>query len=582
MANELTKRSNERFLEINRRLEESHWSYLQTEETPLKLEQRQKLEGFIKEYLCLVQNELKYTFPSTADIFHRSADTVQNFSGYRACTAWSAISLYAANLLAQPWRKEYRTLRTYSGYYKHEVEANLIGAEMMFELMGYKHTGLGVLTLEGPIDPDKVSFVSRDAIVASVECQILKEIWEGVSKNFSITWLEILEYREKHVGTPEQAIRALNFRFHEKLRQHSKPDPYLGYPFLSPAPADIISPSIQYPLSVSNYNTSISCGPEYSYLGDGLTLGSYRHACLENYGNQCNNYGYRNTKHYGVPYHTTLPSCTPRVPTGCLIELDPPNHEKSHNVKIKNCLDEIDFCQRQIGNEQYGKFERKSSTPSSNTENWDYVYNELRSSGYSKDLGDRDDILCKRETTRNPKHRSSKFTEFDDRYLKQDKRKMARSQNELESAANTRSNHYEYISHKKKSSFDAADLKSYPETHLEKFQEKSRKNCQTMPNLNIFQAKETNEQITQYMKDLKIGQEDDKENDKWSCLFCTFLNSPKNFICEMCQKSRHKGNEDVPLASGGKECPKCTLVNEKDVLQCTACGEDLTNSPTYI
>lgn len=46
---------------------------------------------------------------------------------------------------------------------------------MMFELMGYKHSGLGVLTLEGPIDPDKVSFVSRDAIVASVECQVKKK-----------------------------------------------------------------------------------------------------------------------------------------------------------------------------------------------------------------------------------------------------------------------------------------------------------------------------------------------------------------------------------------------------------------------
>lgn len=42
----------------------------------------------------------------------------------------------------------------------------------MFEQMGYKHTGLGVLTLEGPIDPDKVSSVSRDAIVAFVECQV--------------------------------------------------------------------------------------------------------------------------------------------------------------------------------------------------------------------------------------------------------------------------------------------------------------------------------------------------------------------------------------------------------------------------
>lgn len=43
----------------------------------------------------------------------------------------------------------------------------------MFEQMGYKHAGREVLVLEGPIDPDKVTNVSRDAIVAFVECQVL-------------------------------------------------------------------------------------------------------------------------------------------------------------------------------------------------------------------------------------------------------------------------------------------------------------------------------------------------------------------------------------------------------------------------
>lgn len=97
--------------EISMRLEESHLTYLQLDESPSKLQARQKLEGFIKEYLCYVPNERKYVFQETADILHRSAATVKDFSGYRACTAWRALSLYAANLLAQPWRKEYRTLR---------------------------------------------------------------------------------------------------------------------------------------------------------------------------------------------------------------------------------------------------------------------------------------------------------------------------------------------------------------------------------------------------------------------------------------------------------------------------------------
>lgn len=101
----------DRLQEISMRLDDSHLAYLQLDDSPRKLQARHKLEGFIKEYLCHVPNERKYIFQETADILYRSAATVKNFSGYRACTAWSAVSLYAANLLAQPWRKEYRTLR---------------------------------------------------------------------------------------------------------------------------------------------------------------------------------------------------------------------------------------------------------------------------------------------------------------------------------------------------------------------------------------------------------------------------------------------------------------------------------------
>lgn len=42
----------------------------------------------------------------------------------------------------------------------------------MFELMGYQRDNTGTLVLEGPIDPLKVASVSRDAIVAFVECKV--------------------------------------------------------------------------------------------------------------------------------------------------------------------------------------------------------------------------------------------------------------------------------------------------------------------------------------------------------------------------------------------------------------------------
>lgn len=46
----------------------------------------------------------------------------------------------------------------------------------MFEAMGYKRIDGSTLLLEGPICPDQVAHVSRDSLVAVVECQVFINI----------------------------------------------------------------------------------------------------------------------------------------------------------------------------------------------------------------------------------------------------------------------------------------------------------------------------------------------------------------------------------------------------------------------
>ena len=620
MANDLIMRGKDRLQEISTKLEQSHLVYLQTDDSPLKLQQRHKLEGFIKEYLCLVPNENKYVFQETADILHRSAATLQDFSGYRAATSWSAISLYAANLLAQPWRKEYRTLRTYSGYYRHEVEANLIGAELMFEQMGYKHTGLGVLTLEGPIDPDKVSSVSRDAIVAFVECQILKQIWENVSQNCTVSWLEVLEFRENHVGTPEQAIRALNYRFLEKMHQsRTKAENYRDYHYPPATCIDAASPPVPYHIMPPNYNMPMSaCQSDYRYIEDTNAIpGSYRYFPPVDHGfaNRCSAYGclpHGNKYFSGVhsnPYYSTMPAYT-RVPTGRLIELDMPvsvaNYDKLHSRKASHRIsdpDEVDFYKRQSSDGDhydYGKADRKSAKSHgerNNYESWDFVYRNLESLGYSKDLGDREDILHKREYDSRPsKQKSLKQNDNDEKHSAHrfEKRRSGRTEgNDVDSSmTNGRNYHHDTLPFKKKSSsFDLTDsnrhhMDASSESHLSSSNKDKRHGSQTLPIQRSHRSSDQIAKIADTLKDMELlrPERGDRTEGRrtWNCGTCTYLNSSTKEICEMCGKSRQKGNEDKPLASGGKECPQCTLVNEKNVSICDACGISLKDSPTYI
>lgn len=64
----------------------------------------------MKEYLCLAPHNQKFCFQETSHVLHRSASCKKDFSGYKAATGWNAIQMYAGNLLAQPWRKEYRQI----------------------------------------------------------------------------------------------------------------------------------------------------------------------------------------------------------------------------------------------------------------------------------------------------------------------------------------------------------------------------------------------------------------------------------------------------------------------------------------
>lgn len=70
---------------------------------------------------------------------------------------------------------------------------NLLNAEELFIAMGYKLLPNRTLVLEGPICPDQVTNVSRDALTAYVECQIMKQINSELSSmGFATSWQEIL------------------------------------------------------------------------------------------------------------------------------------------------------------------------------------------------------------------------------------------------------------------------------------------------------------------------------------------------------------------------------------------------------
>ena len=69
------------------------------------------LLGYVRQYLYLVPQDRKFCSSAPSEIIWQSARWIPNFSALKAASAFEAIEKYAANLINQPWRKEYKIIK---------------------------------------------------------------------------------------------------------------------------------------------------------------------------------------------------------------------------------------------------------------------------------------------------------------------------------------------------------------------------------------------------------------------------------------------------------------------------------------
>ena len=139
----MTAPSEDQTADLWLRINQLHLNYLKSEHNTKKLEIRKKLEGnlflqlicsfhmnfrcvskyhiyivikiftlgYVKHYLYLVPQDRKFCSGLAAEVIWQSARWIPNFSALKAASAFEAIEKYAANLINQPWRKEFKTIK---------------------------------------------------------------------------------------------------------------------------------------------------------------------------------------------------------------------------------------------------------------------------------------------------------------------------------------------------------------------------------------------------------------------------------------------------------------------------------------
>ncbi|XP_060533580.1 protein tamozhennic isoform X1 [Cylas formicarius] len=585
----------ENIQELWLKIDHLHINYLEMEESSNKIEQRSRLEACIKDFLYIASPQQKFALHETEDVLYRSAANKKDFSGYKAATGFNAIQMYAGNLISQPWRKEYHQIRTYCGFYKHQVEANLLGADRIFEAMGYKYIGNGILQLDGPICPDRVSHVSRDCLIAYVECQILKHIWEEVSPMFNISWLDMLEFRKVHLSDPKQCVQFIQYNLKQGHYQDKLSNLHSKYPTLSHS-----HPAIQNGNSCNSFPSQIHTAVS-PYTA--ATYSVCMNGCCPHMYSTCNYLPFnphlalkRSSQtvlppagHYPSDYPNTPSSCSYPVPTAQLIELETPNGYDVVDAPTvssrprKTTYPTHDVHERPYKNGAIYNNGVAKSGGNEEFENWDYVYRNLESRGYTKDLGERGDILSAgNKQWKQSRESRPKLPNFDEAM---NKMTIKDHSSTTETLGDARQNISEKINvpgherrHSQSSSYDNV-LPKESQNIVKMAMNISAENASQ--NKTLQQAHENIGQSTSKVVDVLNSKQEAANSPKWRCKACTFINTKAKDICEMCSKSRDLGQEQ-PMEVGGAECSQCTLVNPKSAKICQACHCSLKDSPTYI
>ena len=277
-------------------------------------------------------------------------------------------------------------------------------------------------------------------------------IVQRVSAHFPCTWEEALDFRRDHIGTTEQAVRALIYL--KNQNRHQNPS------YHQPGPAMVGSNELpminQVGLSQSGMNNTSNptrahtiqnpLPPTNTYLNQNskapiLSVPQY-HDSNSNFQHHLppNVYGHLNVNdrngpqmlmldqsqiHNGYPSqigqnaNMSFPNGQSHIPTGNLVDLQgppliPPKRLNAHRQDFDNYNREgsssssstlpgqggpIPITVKQLEDEQRRKSVLEaaglavSQGAKNGSESWDYVYRQLENSGYSKDQADRPDVL---------------------------------------------------------------------------------------------------------------------------------------------------------------------------------------------
>lgn len=127
-------------------------------------------------------------------------ETLYKFAQYRDCQrhvhdfrkAVELLEMFCVNLFLFPWKKEIKTLKTFTGHFVYYIKPVLPFARSILQIIGYGVETNTEYRLSDNFDPEKAKSMGFDLFLARLECEHLLEL---MSQRSHVECLEILQTR---------------------------------------------------------------------------------------------------------------------------------------------------------------------------------------------------------------------------------------------------------------------------------------------------------------------------------------------------------------------------------------------------
>ncbi|KAH3773964.1 uncharacterized protein LOC127845788 isoform X2 [Dreissena polymorpha] len=179
-----------------------------------------QVKAFVLAFLCTCAPENKFQYIEIQDIILKSA-SMPNFVAAKCGEAFRHVEGYIILLCLMPWKQEFCKLKKYGGFFRTKVESHLKNVESLFRKIGYRESSSQLLKLDVVPPPDILLYIAFECLMASVECEIIGEIWKLV-EHTGIKVFEVVKFRLQTQGSAASTAEIICSKYGMKVPQKVK------------------------------------------------------------------------------------------------------------------------------------------------------------------------------------------------------------------------------------------------------------------------------------------------------------------------------------------------------------------------